>query len=142
MLFLSQVTWYDAQKYCEQLGMQMTMLKTSKELAQVEAPLEQTGKSILNKSNWCGNYQLFFAESSWFWLSASDIGRTPHGQFEWADGSPVPRDAWARQEPGDAAAGQETCVYFLPGDNKLYDNRCSGTSGILCELPVMPNACK
>jgi hypothetical protein len=136
------VNWNEAQEYCQQKGLEMAMLKTSNELKLVAEPFELREKGK-KEQLFVGEFNFFFsvAESNWFWLSASDIGRTPHGQFQWEDGTPVERTAWARQQPDEAGAGEQTCVYFLTGDYKLYDNRCSRTSGILCEFPLVPNAC-
>jgi Lectin C-type domain len=82
------------------------------------------------------------ADNYWFWVSASDIGRTPHGQFQWQDGTPVDKSTWLSGDPNDAKEGQETCVYLNTYNAKLVDHSCSGTLfRILCELPAALSSC-
>jgi Lectin C-type domain len=76
-----------------------------------------------------------------FWVSASDIGRTPHGQFQWPDGTPVDKATWRSGQPDEAKEGQEMCVGLYTGDAKLYDVRCSRTAYILCEIPAALSSC-
>jgi hypothetical protein len=62
-------------------------------------------------------YLTFFSVADeWFWVSASDIGRT-YGHFHWADGSPVDNIAWQSGQPIDARQGQETCIFLHPDQN-------------------------
>jgi acetyl esterase/lipase len=81
------------------------------------------------------------ADWHWIWVSASDRGRTPHGQFQWPDGTPVDNATWYSGQPNDAEEGQETCVYLHSGDAKLGDWSCSDTSRILCEIPAALSTC-
>jgi len=73
---------------------------------------------------------------TWFWLSASDIGKYP-GQFHWADATKVEVDAsmWGNGHPNEFGRGKETCIDLKIGDGKLYDNNCNTTSRVLCEVP-------
>ena len=76
------------------------------------------------------------------WVSASDIGRTPHGQFHWSDGTPVDKANWETGEPDRAEEGKETCGFLRTGDTKLFDIPCSLTTSILlCELPAALFTC-
>jgi hypothetical protein len=87
-------------------------------------------------------FKLFALFAGWnFWVSASDIGQSPHGQYLWADGSPVDNSLWASKEPNRAGAGKETCVSLDTGYVKLRDARCSGSVYILCELPAALSSC-
>jgi Lectin C-type domain len=76
-----------------------------------------------------------------FWVSASDIGRTLHGQFQWADGTEVDKSIWASGQPDNSKEGKETCVFLHTGEAKLYDFSCSTTRSILCELPATLSSC-
>jgi hypothetical protein len=81
------------------------------------------------------------ADINVFWLRASDIGRTPHGQFQWEeDGSIVDESAWRSGYPENE--GKETCVYYLTQASAvLYNNDCSMKLSLLCELPEMLSSC-
>jgi Lectin C-type domain len=76
-----------------------------------------------------------------FWVSASVRGRTPHGQFHWADGTPVDKSTWLSGQPDQAKEGQEMCVFLYTGDAKLFDLSCSYTFRILCEIPAALSSC-
>jgi Lectin C-type domain len=74
------------------------------------------------------------ADQRRFWVSATDIGRTPHGQFQWVDETPVDKSTWDSGEPNHAGAGRETCVYLDIRSAKLYDYSCSDNKNIMCEV--------
>jgi hypothetical protein len=118
LIFTIKVTWYDASDWCAERGMQLPSLKTLSQVQAVENELRNSGyrKQKIDRDieikieTFCsvtGNH--------WFWVSASDIGRTPHGQYQWADGTPVDRSTWYSGQPDDARAGKETCVYLRTG---------------------------
>jgi Lectin C-type domain len=132
--------WNASAEYCEQREMQMATLKTSNELLQVAEQLyHRVGCKMKTE-----DFQLFstfrFVADPALWLSASDIGQE-HGQFHWSDGSPVDKSTWRMGQPDSALEGQETCVFFGTFYVKLYDESCSGTNTILCEVPAARSDC-
>jgi Lectin C-type domain len=133
------MTWYKARDWCTERGMQLATLKT---LNQLEAVAKELTSRVLSKKRARKRFEIKIstfhsvAANNNFWVSASDIGRTPHGQFQWLDGTPVDKASWASGDPNDAKEGKETCVYLYTGDAKLRDESCSDTNRILCEIPA------
>jgi hypothetical protein len=122
--------------------MQMAILKTHNEVLQVALQIKRRNIDGKIEAEIFFIFSTFclYADTIGFWMSASDIGRTP-GQFHWEDGSPVDKSEWASGQPDYAGADKEACIYFHTGDAKMRDWRCADYVRILCVLPVTQYAC-
>jgi hypothetical protein len=138
------VSRYTARVFCTARGMQLATFKTLSQLKAVDKELISRGQSKKRaRKRFEIKIKTFCSVADWngFWVSASDIGWTPHGQFQWPDGTPVDKATWASGEPNDAKEGQEACVYLWTAYAKLFKSSCSGTNRILCELHAGLSSC-
>ena len=142
------MNWNNTHKYCQQRGMQMAMLKTPYEVQQVAEQLKQRkldGKFLeLPKTrNEIFNNFPCSADKYGSWVSATDVGQTPPGKFQWADGTPVEKSSWLAGQPDHIglSSSKEFCAYFHALDSKLRDWTCSDPAHTLCVVPVTQCAC-
>ncbi|XP_067173445.1 low affinity immunoglobulin epsilon Fc receptor-like [Apteryx mantelli] len=102
--------WGQAQSACREQGAALATIGTSQEQAFVTTLVPRHD----------------------VWIGLHD--RSTEGTFEWADGSPLSYQNWARQQPDEAGTGED-CVTMGVG-GRWADRACaSSPGGWLCERP-------
>lgn len=73
-----------------------------------------------------------------FWLSAKYVNSSGgSGTFRWEQvGLNVDNSLWGPNEPDQFGPGKQACAYFDSRGDKLFDEDCSKSLYILCDIPV------
>lgn len=126
MLFLSEKTWYQGRRACENLGGHLATISTEEEMEFIWSQFGKkfSGNSMTWKGPWIG-YSDALEEGKWQWINGEVA----------VVGQDIIYANWYEGGEPDNCCGGEDCAHIAGGHwgSKWNDNKCHFNLPYLCE---------